>query len=42
MIPTINMIATERNIIRLRGAVLQVPVDDIIVLDMHMDAQISA
>ena len=24
------------------GSVLQVPVDDIIVLDMHMDAQISA
>ena len=24
------------------GAVLQVPVDDIIVLDLHMDAQISA
>ena len=50
MIPTIDMIATGRNIIRLReaaglsvlGAVLQVPVDDIIVLDMHMDAQISA
>lgn len=82
MIPTIDMIATGRNIIRLReaaglsvrelqdifgfatpqaiykwqhgtalpsidnlvvlGAVLQVPVDDIIVLDMHMNAQISA
>lgn len=82
MIPTIDMIATGRNIIRLReaaglsvrelqdifgfatpqaiykwqhgtalpsidnlvvlGSVLQVPVDDIIVLDMHMDTQISA
>ena len=82
MIPTIDMIATGRNIIRLReaaglsvrelqdifgfatpqaiykwqhgtalpsidnlvvlGSVLQVPVDDIIVLDMHMDAKISA
>ena len=41
--PTIDMVATGRNIMRLReAAVLDVPMDEIIVIDVNRTKQISA